>query len=127
MEDSRQHQEIMEEVIAWAGDSQSKWAILLGVVKSKYTPTLPFSLTPLTPRDILLDWVGNRHNYSRGLATGSSADISFYSRVVSNLERSVPMALSLDPVMENVFVMRIRSSKKDEKNSTAIEMEEYGE
>ena len=124
MEDSRQHQEIMEEVIAWAGDSQSKWAILLGVVKSKYTPTQPFSLTPLTPRDILLDWVGNRYDYSRGLAKGSRADISFYSRVVSNLERSVPMALSLDPVMENVFVMRIRSSKKDEKNSTAIEMEE---
>ena len=124
MEDSRQHQELMEEVITWAGDSQSKWAILLGVVKSKYTPTLPFSLTPLTPRDILLDWVSNRYDYSRGLANGSRADISFYGRVVSNLERSVPMALSLDPVMENVFVMRIRSSKKDEKNSTAIEMEE---
>jgi hypothetical protein len=114
MGDSRQHQEIMEEVITWAGDSQSKWSILLGVVKRKYTPTLPFSLTPLTPREILLDWVGNRYDYSRGLANGSSADISFYSRVVSHLEKSVPMALSLDPVMENVFVLKIRASKKEE-------------
>ena len=73
MEDSRQHQELMEEVITWAGDSQSKWAILLGVVKSKCTPTLPFSLTPLTPRDILLDWVSNRYDYCL-LYTSDAAD-----------------------------------------------------
>jgi len=104
----------MEEVITWAGDSQSKWAILLGIVKSKYTPTLPFSLTALTPREILLNWISNQHSYSRSLANGSSADISFYRRVVSNLEKSVPMALSLDPPMENALVLKIRSIRKSE-------------
>lgn len=123
MEDPIEHQEIMDEIIAWAGDSQDKWDILLREMKRRYIPTLPLSLTPLTPREILLDWVSNQYGYSRGLAEGKSADISFHRRVISTLERAVPMALSLDPVMEDALMMRIRAKGRHEDDNTSVEME----
>ena len=46
-----------------------------------------------TPRGTLVDWTCNRMSYSRGLQYASTPDISFYSRVVEQIEEKVPEAL----------------------------------
>ncbi|MDP7226920.1 MAG: hypothetical protein QF909_17350, partial [SAR202 cluster bacterium] len=61
---------------------------LLKLVKIDWKPTFAD-----TPGGILVDWTGNRMSYSRGLRYANTADISFYSRVVENIERKVPEAL----------------------------------
>jgi len=124
MEDLTKHRAIMADVITWAGDSSDKWAVLLEAVKGRYVPTLPFSLTKLTPREVLLNWTGNRYDYSRGVANDNGTDISFYERIVSSLERSVPMALSLDPGMAETFMLKIKASKKGKKGNSVMELEE---
>ena len=108
MEDLAEHQTLMNEVIAWADDSPDQWYALLEAVKSRYAPTLPFSLDTLTPREVLLTWTGNRYSYSRGVATANHADISFYKRMVVGLETLVPRALSLDHGMAKTFALKIR-------------------
>ena len=113
-EDLAQGLALMKEVIAWADDSPDQWYALLEAVKSRYAPTLPLSLDKLTPREVLLNWTGNRYSYSRGVATADSADISFYKRVVVSLETLVPRALSLDRGMAKTFALKIR------KRSTVI-------
>ena len=118
MEDFAEHQTLMKEVIAWADDSPDKWYALVETVKSRYVPTLPFSLDKLTPREVLLNWVSNRYGYCRGVATTNDADISFYKRVVAGLEKSVPMALSLDHGMAKAFTLKIM------KHNTVISGEE---
>ena len=119
-EDLAQGQSLMESVIAWAGDSSDKWGVLLETVKSRYTPSLPFSLDKLTPREVLLNWTGNRYGYSRGVANTNSADISFYKRVVAALETFVPEALSLDHGMAKTFALKIM------KRDTIIKVERIG-
>ena len=56
-----------------------------------------------TPGGTLVDWTGNRMSYSKGLRYANTADISFYSRVVENIERKVPEAL----VLENKVASRL--------------------
>ena len=118
MVDLAEHQTLMKEVIAWADDSPDKWYALLETVKSRYAPTLPFSFDKLTPREVLLNWVSNRYGNSRGVATTNDADISFYKRVAAGLEKSVPMALSLDHGMAKTFALKIS------KHNTIIEVKE---
>jgi len=114
--------DIMADVITWADDSQDKWAVLLDAVRSRYTPTPPMSLTNLTPREILLRWVGNRYNYYRGLAEGNSADVSFWGRAVARVENYVPAALSTDSRMAQALLLKTMAGKKANVNSETIEM-----
>ena len=118
MEDLAEHQALMKKVIAWADDSPDQWYALLETVKSRYAPALPLSLDKLTPREVLLNWTGNRYSYSRGVATANRADISFYKRVVVGLEQAVPRALSLDRGMAKTFALKIR------KGNTVIEVKD---
>ena len=123
MNDTTESQSLMADVIEWAGDSPERWDTLLGVVKSRYAPPVPFSLTTLSPRGVLFSWAGNRHSYSRGVSTGSSADISFFGRSVSQLEKSVPLALSLDPRMAEMFALKIKAGNKGVTNNVESNME----
>ena len=118
MEDLAECHSLMNEVIAWAEDSTDTWSALLETVRNQYAPTLPLYLDKLTPREVLLNWTGNRYNYHRGVKDNNSADISFYKRVVAGLEKSVPRALSLDSGMAKTFGLKIR------KRNTIIEAEE---
>lgn len=119
MEDATQSRDLMEDVVAWAGDSKDKWATLREIVKRRYVPTLPFSLTELTPRELLLTWVGCYSDYCGGLAAGNRADISFYKRAIASLVESVPIALSRDPEIANVLAGKVVGIKKDIINSPA--------
>ena len=108
MEAPTERHSLMSEVIAWAGDSTNKWGALLETVRSRCALPLPFSLHELTPREVLMNWTGNRYSYHRGVKDNNSADISFYKRVVAGLEKSVPRALSLDPSMAETLELKIR-------------------
>jgi hypothetical protein len=110
MADLTADQTLMNEVIAWAGDSPDPWGALLETVKDRYASVRPFTLEKLTPRELLLCWVGNRYSYARGLQNNSSPDISFYRRIVTQLERSVPQALAVDHGMAKTFTLKIRKS-----------------
>lgn len=107
MNNTTDYQSLMADIIAWCDDASGRWDTLLGVVKSRYAPTKPLSLTTLSPREVLLNWVSTRNSYAHGLDTGSSADVSFYGRVVAQLEESVPTALSLDPRMAETLALKI--------------------
>jgi len=113
-----EHHALMEDIIAWAGDSPDVWGALLGTVKGRYATPRPFTLEKLTPREVLLCWVGNRYSYAQGLRNDSSPDISFYGRIVNRLEKHVPAALLVDHGMAKTLALKIM------KPNTVLEVEE---
>jgi hypothetical protein len=90
---------LMDEVKRWAGDDSKKWAVLLKLVEKEWDPTFADTLG-----GTLVDWTGNRMSYSRGLQHAKTSDISFFGRVVENIERKVPEAL----VQEKKVATRLR-------------------
>ena len=90
---------LMDSVIKWADNDSKKWSVLLKLVQLHWQPTLAD-----TPGGTLVDWTGNRMSYSRGLQNASTPDISFYSRVVEDIEGKVPEAL----VREKEVASRLR-------------------
>ena len=90
---------LMNSVIKWAGNDSKKWSVFLKLVQLHWQPTLAD-----TPGGTLVDWTGNRMSYSRGLQNASTPDISFYSRVVEDIEGKVPEAL----VREKEVASRLR-------------------
>jgi hypothetical protein len=109
---------LMKEVIAWAGDSPSKWGALLEMVKGRCVPTLPFSLSNPPPREALMTWIGSQASFYKGIHNKSLADKSFYRRASSLLAQSVPQALALDHSMAKTLALKIR------KDNTRAEVEE---
>jgi len=83
---------LKDEIKRIAGTSKSIWGRLQSVVKRKYVYT-PDIFRKLSSGCVLLLWTGNNEAYARGLARNSAPDISFYARVVKNLEPKVPLAL----------------------------------
>jgi len=118
MEDVAKPHALMEDIIAWAGDSPTHWGTLLETVRSRYAAPRPFTLEKLTPREVLLCWAGNRYSYARGLFNSHSPDISFYGRVVKRLENHVPEALLVDHGMAKTLALKIM------KRNVVVEVEE---
>ena len=100
---------LMDEVNSWAGDDQGKWGMLLDIAKNNYAATWE-----QTPGGVLLMWAGNRYSYSMGIHNNHSADISFYGRTVTGLERLVPEALAADRKMASLFMKRVRGKASPE-------------
>ena len=104
---------LKDEIKRIAGTSKSIWGRLQSAVERKYVYA-PDIFRKLSSGCVLLLWTGNNEAYARGLARNSSPDISFYSRVVKNLETKVPMALveekGMAKALEGVLV-RIKNPK----------------
>ena len=90
---------LMNSVIKWADNDSKKWRMLRKLAKVEWEPTLAD-----TPGSTLADWTANRMSYSRGLQHAKTSDISFFGRVVENIERKVPEAL----VQEKKVATRLR-------------------